>query len=271
MNTRIRPLETEAGGERLAWREAGDPDAAACLVLVHGWSASQDVWLEVLEDLGREARALTVDLPGHGRSARPAGPLGIDSMADALAAGGRELGLERATWVGHSMGSLVVARAAQRHPDLARRLVLVHPPHGPRLRASAERWTGTALGRAGLGALRRGLGTVGRAAPARAETRLAAFLRRSRIVGETDPEVVLAGLRAIGREGHRVLGPEPLPPSLVMGGRADPVVGLQGALALAEAHEAAELQLSRCGHHPFAQDRADFVARVLDYARRGEG
>ena len=116
---------TRIGERRIAWLEAA-PSAgsgAAPVVLVHGLGTSDRWWAPTIPVLADRYRVLAVDLVGFGRSARQ--PVRLDAAADELAAWARAIGLERASWVGHSMGGLVTIDLAARHPDLVERLVLV--------------------------------------------------------------------------------------------------------------------------------------------------
>ena len=90
------------------------------LVLLHGWGLHSGVWDEVLPELTRRARVHTVDLPGHGHSARRVAA-SFDEAVDAVAA----LTPPGATLCGWSLGGLVAQRLAQRHPDRVARLALV--------------------------------------------------------------------------------------------------------------------------------------------------
>lgn len=95
------------------WGAAGDRVA----LLIHGMMADHRTWRRVgpaLADQGYHVLAL--DLPGHGRSPRAAGPDGarryhVDDMARGVAAacpGGAHLA------IGHSLGALVLERAIHR-------------------------------------------------------------------------------------------------------------------------------------------------------------
>lgn len=96
-----------------------------CVVLVHGALHDHSVF-------GLHARAfahagrpvLAFDLPGHGRSARPALD-SIEALADWLVARLDEAGAGPAALVGHSMGSLIALEAAVRLGRRAERLALV--------------------------------------------------------------------------------------------------------------------------------------------------
>ena len=94
------------------------------LVLIHGLGGAATNWTELAPPLARSRRVLIPELPGHGGSAAlPAAPT-LEPFAD------RVLGLmEReevspAVLVGHSLGGLVAVRAALRHPDAVRGIVL---------------------------------------------------------------------------------------------------------------------------------------------------
>jgi pimeloyl-ACP methyl ester carboxylesterase len=119
---------TRVGERRIAWLEAGPtvpatPDVLP-VVLVHGLGTSDRWWAPTIPVLAERRRVLAVDLVGFGRSAGQ--PVRLDIAADQLAAWAEAIGLERAAWVGHSMGGIVVTDLAARHPGLVKRLVLVN-------------------------------------------------------------------------------------------------------------------------------------------------
>lgn len=102
------------------------------LVLVHGFPFDGSIWREQLEELGREARVIAIDLPGFGRSQALAGDeASIDDYADAIARWAGELGLNRLVLAGHSMGGYVALAFARRHPEMLAGLVLVCTRPGP--------------------------------------------------------------------------------------------------------------------------------------------
>jgi pimeloyl-ACP methyl ester carboxylesterase len=109
----------------IAWLEAAPSPGsdAAPVVLVHGLGTSDRWWLPTIPELSERYRVLAPDLVGFGRSAGQ--PVQLDVAADELAAWAAAIGLERATWVGHSMGGQVTIDLAARHPELVERLVLV--------------------------------------------------------------------------------------------------------------------------------------------------
>jgi pimeloyl-ACP methyl ester carboxylesterase len=69
--------------------------------------------------------SLSVSLPGFGGSDAIASPARPSDLAGAVIAVCDALKVEHAVFVGHSMGTLVCQRLAERRPDLVRGLVLI--------------------------------------------------------------------------------------------------------------------------------------------------
>jgi 2-hydroxy-6-oxonona-2,4-dienedioate hydrolase len=106
---------------------AGPPAAGRPLVLVHGLGVSSRYMVRLGGLLGAGRPVYAPDIPGFGRSETPRRALDIQGQAELLAAWTRVLGLERAAFLGHSLGSQVVAELAGRHPRLVERLILAAP------------------------------------------------------------------------------------------------------------------------------------------------
>lgn len=94
------------------------------VLLVHGVTSSHLAWPFVVEELPG-IRAIAPDLRGRGRSNEVSGPAGLAAHADDLAAVLDQLGIDRITVVGHSMGAFVSVVFAHRHPSRVERLLLV--------------------------------------------------------------------------------------------------------------------------------------------------
>ncbi len=112
------------GGIELSVIDEGDGPA---ILFVHGLGGYKENWEENLGHFAAAGhRTIAVDLPGFGRSDKPAGiPYGIKFFSDTLCATLDRLGIERAHWVGNSMGGHISAFTALEHPDRVDRLVLV--------------------------------------------------------------------------------------------------------------------------------------------------
>ena len=118
----------EATGSREAYAYTGGKPFDATLptiVFVHGALHDHSVWTLPARWFAHHGHGvLAVDLPGHGRSAGPALD-SVEAMADWLLAVLDAAGVEAASLVGHSMGSLVALEAAARAPKRAHHLVMV--------------------------------------------------------------------------------------------------------------------------------------------------
>jgi pimeloyl-ACP methyl ester carboxylesterase len=105
---------------------AGDGSAAAPFVLVHGLASNARLWDGVAAHLVRRGHvAVTVDLRGHGRSAKPDGPYDVPTVAGDVAALISGLGLDRPIVAGQSWGGNVVLELAARHPGTVRAIACV--------------------------------------------------------------------------------------------------------------------------------------------------
>jgi 3-oxoadipate enol-lactonase/3-oxoadipate enol-lactonase/4-carboxymuconolactone decarboxylase len=102
-------------GHALRYRVHGAPTPRPPVVLIHGAAGGQYVWLEQRHLPG--CQVITLDLPGHGRSAPPLPAVTIDAYADLVAAFAQTLGHERFVAVGHSMGGAVALTLALDRPD----------------------------------------------------------------------------------------------------------------------------------------------------------
>ena len=99
-------------------------DDAPRVVFLHGGGQNAHTWDTVVLGLGLPA--LSVDLPGHGRSGwREDGDYGPKRNAEAVEPAVRELAPDAELVVGMSLGGLTALRLAVTAPALVRELVLV--------------------------------------------------------------------------------------------------------------------------------------------------
>ena len=103
-------------GARVHYKSLGDPAAKTAVVFIHGLSCDMTSWRAQAPAFDGKARMLFVDLPGHGKSDRPAGDYTMDRFAAAVDAVMRDAGVERALLVGHSMGTPVARQFWRKHP-----------------------------------------------------------------------------------------------------------------------------------------------------------
>ncbi|MGH2457517.1 MAG: alpha/beta fold hydrolase [Chloroflexota bacterium] len=108
-------------GLRLRYWDVG---RGAPVVLVHGIGASLEYWRFTIDALARNHRVLALDLPGCGFSERGPRVPTLTETADLMIGFLDALGLERASFVGNSLGGLVCLETALRHPRRVERLIL---------------------------------------------------------------------------------------------------------------------------------------------------
>jgi pimeloyl-ACP methyl ester carboxylesterase len=101
---------------------------AHTVLVLHGWFGSSRSWQALLPHLDRETfRYVFLDYRGYGDRRSETGTYSIaEAAADVLAAAG-ELGAERFSLLGHSMGGSVMQRVYADAPDRVRALVGVSP------------------------------------------------------------------------------------------------------------------------------------------------
>jgi pimeloyl-ACP methyl ester carboxylesterase len=96
------------------------------VVLLHPMASTLKVWRETIAALRPRHRVIAVDLPGHGKSAKPRTfRYHPESFAHVVFRLLEHLKIERATLVGNSNGGATALALALRHPERVRRLVLV--------------------------------------------------------------------------------------------------------------------------------------------------
>ncbi|MCP9620228.1 alpha/beta fold hydrolase [Nocardia otitidiscaviarum] len=268
-------------GVELRYHEAG---SGAPLVLLHGSGPGVSGWANFganLEVLSRHFRCLVLDQPGFGASGRPEvyerNYLRIAS--DAVIALLDELGIEKASLLGNSMGGGVATLTALEHPGRVDKLVLMAPGGvgvnilGPepseginRLLAfnadpTAERaldWLRTMVFDPAV---------------------LTEDLIATRTAAATDP----AQTKALADAYATFYNPrmaEPLPlwarlkgvphQVLMLWGRDDRVTPVEGALFPARQLPNADLRIfSRCGHWVQVERKDAFERAVIDFLTRG--
>ncbi|MFJ5105232.1 alpha/beta fold hydrolase [Streptomyces sp. NPDC088554] len=95
------------------------------LLLAHdaGTRAENDFGT-VLPDLSAGHTLIAPDCPGSADTPRAGGPLALEALADSYVAAAVAAGQDSFTIVGHSLGAAVAVRAAVRHPERVKGLVL---------------------------------------------------------------------------------------------------------------------------------------------------
>ena len=110
-----------AADTRVRYFQAG---AGPPVMLLHGLGEAAVIWHANVEPLARGHTVYAPDLPGHGASEKPSWEYSLENSVRFLEAFMDALGLERASFVGNSMGGLIALSLALERPQRVNRLAL---------------------------------------------------------------------------------------------------------------------------------------------------
>ncbi len=116
-------------------------DEENVIIFVHGLTVSYRYMRPVACEMVDSYRVYIPDLPGFGKSAKPVRALALDGLVDALVEWMDVVGVERAVFVGNSLGCQVLARLALQYPGRVTHLVLTGPTMDVRARTAHQEIT----------------------------------------------------------------------------------------------------------------------------------
>jgi pimeloyl-ACP methyl ester carboxylesterase len=144
---RLKLRAVQTAGGTISTMDAGDGEP---VVMIHGLGATKASFLPTIGALVDSYRTIAVDLPGFGDSDKPLfAAYNPQYFADSMVALLDALELDRAHFVGNSMGGRVAIELGLRAPERVGRLVMLAPSLAwlrPRRWAPALRWVPTQLG-----------------------------------------------------------------------------------------------------------------------------
>ncbi len=120
---------TEIMGKQMYYEDYGDQNAESTIILVHGFGASTFSFRHNIAALtSMDLRVIAVDLLGYGLSdkdyfsdySHPAHAIRLKALMD-------KLNIEKAYFMGHSMGASVITHFASKYPNTAEALILAAP------------------------------------------------------------------------------------------------------------------------------------------------
>jgi pimeloyl-ACP methyl ester carboxylesterase len=270
--------EVDLHGHPVVCRIAG---SGPPVVLVHGMVNSSKHWRAVAERLAEDHTVIAPDLIGHGDSATPRGDYSLGAHASVIRDLLSVLGVQRASFVGHSLGGGIAMVFFWQFPERVERLALVSsgglgPEVGPLLRSAAlpgsrallravaNRRTIDAL-HAGGRRLRENGSGIGLQLQA-----VARAMRPLQTAGARDAFVQT--LRAvIDAHGQRVSANDRLYllssiPTLVVWGERDATIPIaHGRAAHAAIPGSRLVTLPRAAHFPHLEDPEGLAAALADF------
>ncbi len=125
--------------KKISYRTKGN---GKCLVLLHGFLESAEIWDAFAKELSKEFKVVTVDLPGHGNSEQTGEVHTMQLMSDAVKEVLEHLQVKECVMIGHSMGGYVTLEFASRYPEYLKGIGLFHSSafaDSPEARQNRER------------------------------------------------------------------------------------------------------------------------------------
>lgn len=120
--------KVRAGSTEMSFNDEGKGDP---ILLIHGFAGSKHYWDKIIPDLANEYRVIALDLPGHGESGMGKNRNSIEDMASTIKEFLDQLGLDRVTLFGHSLGGYITLSFAELYPRYLKGFSLVHSTANP--------------------------------------------------------------------------------------------------------------------------------------------
>jgi pimeloyl-ACP methyl ester carboxylesterase len=137
-------------GAKIHYRDEGNKDGPAIL-LIHGSNSLLQTWEPLVALLGDKYRLISLDLYGHGLTGP--NPTGAYDAETNISAAGRVLdtvGVDKAYWVGNSMGGWLTWRAGLSVPERVSGLVLIDAS-GAQVEQKGQLYLGARLAQSSVG------------------------------------------------------------------------------------------------------------------------
>src|SRR4051794_34996961 len=224
------------------------PRPTSPIVHVHGFGISGTYLEPTAALLARRHDTYVPDLPGMGRSIPPDAPLDLPGLARAVVSYCDVVGVERATFVGNSLGCPIIVELATTFPDRIERAVLVSPAGGPNNQPLVR-----ALGQMAVDGLREPLSMVPIAV--RDYLRFGALQSLSLFKSMTQYPT----LERLPNLSVR---------TLVIGGERDPLVNIDRAFVLSVLPHVDVVQVP--GAHALNFSAPELIAELIDAHGQGE-
>jgi pimeloyl-ACP methyl ester carboxylesterase len=103
-----------------------DSGKGSAIVLLHGFLENQTMWQDLVPEIGKKQRVITVDLLGHGETECLGYVHSMEDNAEIVKAVLLKLRIRKSVFVGHSMGGYVALAYAEMYPDSVKGVVLMN-------------------------------------------------------------------------------------------------------------------------------------------------
>lgn len=258
-------------GGKIFYSDRGRGD---CILLIHGYLESSDIWENFASRLAEKFRVISVDLPGHGESSVFGSYHTMEFMAEAIRELVTGLNLNRVFITGHSLGGYVALAFAELFPGLLSGFCLFHShPFADSPEAVAKREREKEIVRAGKKFLMYPDNVAMMFAEENAG-RLPDALRRSQEIAAAIPdEGIIAVLEGMIRRPSRLtVVEEGISPMLWILGRKDRYISCEEVLSKVRlpAGSKAEI-LEDSGHLGFVEEEDRSLKILSDFVMALKG
>jgi len=266
-------MKIKANGIDINYEIAGEGD---CLVLIHGYPDTLDMWYNQVPEFSKKYKVLTVDVRGFGKSEITSGPYSMALFAEDLYGLLKALDIERACVLGFSMGGMIALTFVMSHPEMAAGLVMANSavatgevqPSPEDVAAMEERrkMMAEVFARGDMEAICEMM-TVSAFSPGFKEKDPATFQKFKDIKMQNRIEPLQSIMQAMAQART---GPPPdlkqvKCPVLIIVGEADGLMAANNAESMARIIEKSTLKVFPTGHASALEAPQDFNQAVLDF------
>ncbi|UCC17971.1 MAG: alpha/beta hydrolase [Dehalococcoidales bacterium] len=247
------------------------------LVFINGWFMPLGLFYLLVPVFAQEYQVITFDNRGAGKSDAPEGPYSLEIMAQDLAGLLDVIGVQRAHFLGHSMGARIAEEMALHFPEKVNSIILAGPitysseigwQPGPVTKEEIKFWEELSLEEWAWRLLSERVNDD--------------FISNNRELAENLVNIIMDGCGPLhARVGHTNASrlydnftrlPEITTPTLILAGRDDKTVPLENILVLKERMPGAELAILDNVRHFMILEAFDESNRIiLDFLRRHSG
>lgn len=111
-------------GKNINYRQEGSGDT--CLVLIHGYMNSLNVWEKYILEYMNCMKVVAVDLIGHGKSETVEEISSMELQADMIKSLLDYLKIKQCVMCGHSMGGMITLAFAEKYPNMLKGYCLMN-------------------------------------------------------------------------------------------------------------------------------------------------
>jgi triacylglycerol lipase len=255
-------------GAKIRYLDAG---SGPVIILLHGLGGDSSNWASTIGPLSQKYRVIVPDQIGFGKSDKPMLNYRVATLVDFLDGLYKQLGIEKASLVGNSLGGFTAAAFALAHPDKVEKIVLVDAA-GFKLPGDFDPRIASNLNPSTRQQIKELMSLVFyNKAIFGSDAAIESFLARRVAAG--DGYTIQRFIESIGR-GEDVLDGKLggiRHPTLIVWGREDGLTPLSMGERFKKEIPGSQLVVfDKCGHVPQLEKAAEFNAAVLKFLARSD-